>query len=667
MERTVHGDVLVDDYEWLRAKDDPEVTAHLEAENAYDRADRAPGRPARDALRRDQGPHPRDRPLRAQPGSAATGYGALLRGQGVRRELPGPGHRPRPTGPPRSPPRTARPASRRSPASRCCSTSTSSPRATTSSRSAAPPVSPDEHLLAYSHRRRRRRALHGAGQGPAHRRAARPTRSPASSAGSPGTAAVSTSTTRRSTRPGARTRSGGTASAPPPRARRAGPPRGRPALLARRRPDPQRPVPGDRGRAPRPPGVPLPRRRRPRAGSAVRVRRARGRPRVPPRARGHRRRGRASWCCTTAPAPTSSSAPHPRAADPADRLAAADRARPGGPPRGRRRLRRPPGGPPAQRRPHPAPGPRARRAEAASPTTTSVEFRRRGLHHRLGGNPEFEQPTVRLRLHHAGQPPVVSTPTTSGPASYACSGDPVLRDFDPAAYEQHRLWATAPTAPGCRSRSWCRPGRSGTGPCRSCSTGTAPTRPPSTPTSRSPGCPSSTAGPAFAIAHVRGGGEMGRHWYDDGQAAAQAAHLHRLRRLRPAPRRRGLDHAGPAGRRGRQRRRPADRCGRQPGAGAVRRHRRRGAVRRHLTTMLDASLPLTVIEYDEWGNPEARPRGVPLPSAPTRRTTTWPRWTTRRSWPRRSLNDTRVLYVEPAKWVARLRERATGRRDVTSC
>ena len=38
IERVHHGDVYVDDYEWLRAKDDPEVTAHLHEENAYTRA-----------------------------------------------------------------------------------------------------------------------------------------------------------------------------------------------------------------------------------------------------------------------------------------------------------------------------------------------------------------------------------------------------------------------------------------------------------------------------------------------------------------------------------------------------------------------------------------------------------------------------------------------------
>ena len=43
--RSFHGDDFVDDYEWLRAKDNPEVRSHLEAENAY-----------ADAVTADQGP-----------------------------------------------------------------------------------------------------------------------------------------------------------------------------------------------------------------------------------------------------------------------------------------------------------------------------------------------------------------------------------------------------------------------------------------------------------------------------------------------------------------------------------------------------------------------------------------------------------------------------------
>ena len=33
--RTHHGDTFVDEYEWLRDKDDPEVIAYLEAQNAF--------------------------------------------------------------------------------------------------------------------------------------------------------------------------------------------------------------------------------------------------------------------------------------------------------------------------------------------------------------------------------------------------------------------------------------------------------------------------------------------------------------------------------------------------------------------------------------------------------------------------------------------------------
>ena len=78
-----------------------------------------------------------------------------------------------------------------------------------------------------------------------------------------------------------------------------------------------------------------------------------------------------------------------------------------------------------------------------------------------------------------------------------------------------------------------------------------------------------------------------------------------------------------------------------------------------LTSILMPELPLTVIEWEEWGNPledvavydymasyspyenvEAKPYPNILAST--------------------SLNDTRVLYVEPAKWVAKLRDMATS-------
>jgi oligopeptidase B len=73
-----------------------------------------------------------------------------------------------------------------------------------------------------------------------------------------------------------------------------------------------------------------------------------------------------------------------------------------------------------------------------------------------------------------------------------------------------------------------------------------------------------------------------------------------------------------------------------------------------LTTILDPSLPLTVMEWEEWGNPLEDPEvyaymksyspyeNIKPVEYPAVLATT-------------SLNDTRVFFTEPAKWVARLR------------
>ena len=78
-----------------------------------------------------------------------------------------------------------------------------------------------------------------------------------------------------------------------------------------------------------------------------------------------------------------------------------------------------------------------------------------------------------------------------------------------------------------------------------------------------------------------------------------------------------------------------------------------------LTSMLMPELPLTVIEWDEWGDPlhdkdvyEYMASYAPYENIEAK------------NYPNilavTSLNDTRVLYVEPAKWVAQLRATATG-------
>ncbi len=72
-----------------------------------------------------------------------------------------------------------------------------------------------------------------------------------------------------------------------------------------------------------------------------------------------------------------------------------------------------------------------------------------------------------------------------------------------------------------------------------------------------------------------------------------------------------------------------------------------------LNTMLDASLPLTVGEYEEWGNPNGQPYYNYIKSyAPYENVEA-------RAYPAMlvtaGLNDPRVSYWEPAKWVAKLR------------
>jgi oligopeptidase B len=170
-------------------------------------------------------------------------------------------------------------------------------------------------------------------------------------------------------------------------------------------------------------------------------------------------------------------------------------------------------------------------------------------------------------------------------------------------------------------------------------------------------------GIGFAIAHVRGGGEMGRHWYDDGKLlnkrntftdfVACARHLADTGWTSPD---RLAAEGGSAG-------------GLLMGAVANLAPEAFTAVVATvpfvdaLTSILDPSLPLTVIEWDEWGNPLADPEVY----AYMKGYSPYENVTAQR-YPailaETSLHDTRVLFVEPAKWVARLRATADDSSDI---
>lgn len=165
-------------------------------------------------------------------------------------------------------------------------------------------------------------------------------------------------------------------------------------------------------------------------------------------------------------------------------------------------------------------------------------------------------------------------------------------------------------------------------------------------------------GVVFAIAHVRGGEEMGRRWYEDGKLLRKRntfddfiAVTDHLVRSGYAAASRVAAGGGSAG-------------GLLIGAVANQAPERYRVLVAHVpfvdvvTTMLDESIPLTTNEYDEWGNPaQKRYYDYMLGYSPydNVRAVDYPAMlVTTGLW------DSQVQYWEPAKWVARLRATATG-------
>lgn len=166
-------------------------------------------------------------------------------------------------------------------------------------------------------------------------------------------------------------------------------------------------------------------------------------------------------------------------------------------------------------------------------------------------------------------------------------------------------------------------------------------------------------GVVYVVAHVRGGGELGRGWYEDGKKTAKA---HTFTDFVDATRfMAGSGWVDPA--------RIAATGGSAGGLlmGAVLNlapelYRACLAVVPFvdaLTTILDPDLPLSALEWEEWGNPIEDPEVYRVMKAYTPyenvRAVDYPAIAAVTS-----LNDTRVLYVEPAKWVAQLRRTVTS-------
>lgn len=163
----------------------------------------------------------------------------------------------------------------------------------------------------------------------------------------------------------------------------------------------------------------------------------------------------------------------------------------------------------------------------------------------------------------------------------------------------------------------------------------------------------------YAIAHVRGGGEMGRAWYEDGKELVKEHTFTDFIDVADWLVDSGWVAPGRLVAEGRSA------GGLLMGAVTNAAPDRFRAILAGvpfvdaLTTILDPTLPLTVGEWEEWGNPltsravfDAMSRYTPYENVPDSALLPAIMATT-------SVNDTRVEFVEPTKWVQRLRE-ATG-------
>jgi oligopeptidase B len=272
----------------------------------------------------------------------------------------------------------------------------------------------------------------------------------------------------------------------------------------------------------------------------------------------------------------------------------------------------------------------------------------------LAGNPEYETSSVRIAYTSLVTPDSVYDVDLNTRAMTLRKQKPVLGGYDPADYEQFREWATAADGTRVPISIVARKGvkRDGTAPALIYGYGSYEHS--IDPYFSIPRLSLLDRGVVFAIAHVRGGGEMGRQWYEQGKmltkrntftdfvAAAEA-----LVRSRWTSAERLVARGGSAG-------------GLLMGAIANIAPEAFAGILAEvpfvdpLTSILDPSLPLTVTEWEEWGNPleSAEIYAYMKSYSPYENVA-------KLAYPKilavTSLNDTRVLYHEPAKWVSRLR------------
>ena len=282
----------------------------------------------------------------------------------------------------------------------------------------------------------------------------------------------------------------------------------------------------------------------------------------------------------------------------------------------------------------------------------------------LGDNPEPQARALRFLTSSLAAPTCTWELQWPDGAPMLLKREPVPGGFDPQAHVAERRWVTArdgARVPVTLLRSRDSVARGLPCPLYQCGYGAYGAS--EDPLFRTDVLSLVERGFAYAIAHVRGGQELGRAWYDGGRMLNKRRGIEDFIDVTRALVAEGIADpervfaaGGSAG-------------GTLVAAAAnAAPELYRGIVALVpfvdvLTSMLDESLPLTTNEYDEWGDPASSAEayesilswspydGVHAAPYPAVYATT-------------ALWDSQVQYWEPAKWVARLREASTSGRPV---
>ncbi len=273
-------------------------------------------------------------------------------------------------------------------------------------------------------------------------------------------------------------------------------------------------------------------------------------------------------------------------------------------------------------------------------------------------NPEYASPIVRFEYQSLSTPITVYDEDVATGDRTLRKRQPVLGDFDSDRYESRREWATAPDGTRVPISLVYRKGLVRDGSAPMCLYGYGSYEMTLAPWFSIPRLSLLDRGVVWALAHVRGGGEGGRAWYLHGKLLEKrntftdfiAAAEHLVAQKYTSTSRLAI-RGGSAG-------------GLLVGACVTMRPDLFSAVVAEVpfvdvvTTMLDTSLPLTVEEWDEWGDPREQTYETYIESYSPYdnvKPASYPAM-----FITAGLNDPRVSYHEPAKFTAKLRLATTS-------